>query len=72
MREIPCVSCLNFGVQALELGSRVGGGEVPVDAGLVGVPLAEPGRGPLGERDYLADGTRVLPFRTFCKGLALP
>ncbi len=26
----------------------------------------------LGERDYLANGTRVLPFGTFCKELALP
>ena len=26
----------------------------------------------LGERDYLANGTRVLPFRTFCKELELP
>ena len=26
----------------------------------------------LGERDYLSDGTRVLPFRTFCKELELP
>ena len=26
----------------------------------------------LGERDYLSNGTRVLPFRTFCRELALP
>ena len=26
----------------------------------------------LGERDYLSNGTRVLPFRTFCKELELP
>ena len=26
----------------------------------------------LGERDYLSSGTRVLPFRTFCKELELP
>ena len=26
----------------------------------------------LGERDYLSNGTRVLPFRTFCKELGLP
>ena len=26
----------------------------------------------LGERDYVASGTRVLPFRTFCKELNLP
>ena len=26
----------------------------------------------LGERDYLSDGTRVLPFCTFCKELELP
>ena len=26
----------------------------------------------LGERDYLSKGTRVLPFRTFCKELGLP
>ena len=26
----------------------------------------------LGERDYVANGTRVLPFRTFCRELDLP
>ena len=26
----------------------------------------------LGERDYLSSGTRVLPFRTFCRELGLP
>ena len=26
----------------------------------------------LGERDYLSNGTRVLPFRTFCEELVLP
>ncbi len=26
----------------------------------------------LGERDYVSNGTRVLPFRTFCKELDLP
>ena len=26
----------------------------------------------LGERDYVSNGTRVLPFRTLCKELALP
>lgn len=26
----------------------------------------------LGERDYLSNGTRVLPFRTFCQELELP
>ena len=26
----------------------------------------------LGERDYLSNGTRVLPFRTFCRELDLP
>ena len=26
----------------------------------------------LGERDYLSNGTRVLPFRTFCRELELP
>ena len=26
----------------------------------------------LGQRDYLSNGTRVLPFRTFCKELDLP
>ena len=26
----------------------------------------------LGERDYLSNGTRVLPFSTFCRDLGLP
>ena len=26
----------------------------------------------LGERDYVAGGTRVLPFRTFCAELGMP
>ena len=26
----------------------------------------------LGERDYVSKGVRVLPFRTFCRELALP
>ena len=26
----------------------------------------------LGERDYVSNGTRVLPFRTLCRELALP
>lgn len=26
----------------------------------------------LGERDYVSNGVRVLPFRTFCKELDLP
>ena len=26
----------------------------------------------LGERDYVSNGTRVPPFRTFCKECALP
>ena len=26
----------------------------------------------LAERDYISNGARVLPFRTFCRELALP
>ena len=35
-------------------------------------PIAEFYQVHLGERDFVANGTRVLPFRTFCEELELP
>ena len=35
-------------------------------------PIADFYQVHLGERDYVSKGVRVLPFRTFCRELALP